>query len=180
METSLSLGITVRLIDFLVHLLEAQAQTLQRLAAFFGEAELLEMLETAGEIEDAHPTIIKINPHWFEKSNQPDRTSTYAKLEGSVHDFKLSAMLEFHLWAYPFYRTIVESPLDLKFKIRDTDDQSAIELINESVHQAELWIKRLAIPASVSPAAERAASVPWLRFRSEVLKKIGMRPFRIS
>src|SRR5690348_2631519 len=39
----------MKLLEFVIQVLKTQGQTLQRLAAFFGEEELLQMLEMAGE-----------------------------------------------------------------------------------------------------------------------------------
>jgi hypothetical protein len=167
----------MKLIDFLIHLLATQAKTLQRLAAFFGEEELLQMLESAGDEESEDALPILIDPKWFDQPKTTDSPSAYAQLEGSVREFKLPAVLEFHLWAYPFYRSIIESSLNLKSVIRGDDGSAGEKLVNEAIAQATIWIKKLPIHPEVSIQAERAALVPWLRFRSEVLKKIGKRPF---
>src|SRR4051812_15086962 len=129
----------MKLVDFLIHLLATQAKTLHRLAAFFGEEELLQMLETAGDIEDEDTPPTRIDPKWFDQPKTRDTPSAYAQLEGSVRDFGLPAVLEFHLWAYPFYRSIIESPLDLKSTIQP-DYNAAESLINEAVAQARIWI----------------------------------------
>lgn len=165
----------MKLVQFLIHLLTTQAETLQRLAAFFGEEELLQMLEAAGESELLDETSPPLISNWFIPPKGTDSTSVYSQLEYCVRDTQLPAVLQFHLWAYPFYRSFIESALDLKSTIKDTDGNPE-SLVNEAVSQAQIWIKCLPIHPELSTQAERIALVPWLRFRSEVLKKIGKRP----
>src|SRR4051812_5012272 len=106
-------------VEFLAHLLQTHANTLQRLAAFFGEEELFEILELGGEAYDENPSLhsspnFKIDPNWL--IDQPLRTiktPVYLELEGIVRELNLAAVLEFHLWAYPFYRQLIESSLEL-------------------------------------------------------------------
>jgi hypothetical protein len=166
----------MRLVDFLIHLLRTQSQTLQRLAALFGEEALLEILENAGEILEEKLQSPSIPPRWFQPPSPGEKSSAYQELEGSVHELNLSAVLEFHLWAYPFYRTLIESSYDLNSKIRNEGNNAGEELVELAVSQAQTWVKLLPLRPEVSRRAERAAAIPWLRFRSEVLKKIGVRP----
>lgn len=170
----------MRLVDFLIHLLDAHAQTLQRLAALFGEEVLLEMLETAGESPSTEgeetPALPRLESPWLDPPSFDASYSPYAELEAAVHDMKLPAVFEFHLWAYPPYRAYIESPLDLNSKIRGPGGDVGTVLVDEAVAQAEAWIKKLPIPPEHGLQAERAAHIPWLRFRAEVLKRIGRRP----
>jgi hypothetical protein len=166
----------MRLVDFLIELLHAQAKTLQRLAFLFGEDWLLEMLEEAGEnmIEEGHP--LKIEFDWFEKSDISDPSSAYLQLEGAVAEHSLSAALQFHLWAYPYYRLLIESSFHLKSKIRILHDAKSFELVDEAIKQSKKWISGLPIPADLVPQAEKIAEIPWVRFRANILKKIGKSP----
>ncbi len=171
----------MRLVDFLVHLLQTQADTLKRLAAFFGEEALLQMLETAGDIEHP-PSSFQLHREWFE-ANPPnpvlvrsDSNASHQKLEGSVTEFKLPAFLEFHLWAYPFYRHLIEGSIDLHAKFKHSSQDSIEALVEEALKESKKWIQNLPIPPSVSQAAERAAWIPWLKFRANVLTQVGKRP----
>jgi hypothetical protein len=170
----------VRFVDFAIQVLQTQAETLKRLAAFFGEDTLFEMLEIAGDqetIQDQHS--FEFKTEWFEapdKNLKSSETNAYSELESSVNDLKLPAVLEFHLWAYPFYRSIIEGPVALKSKIPASSQPITDLLVNEALYQAKLWVKQLPIRPEHSAQAERAALTPWLRFRSDVLKKLGKRP----
>lgn len=172
----------MRLVDFLISVLQAHGQTLGRLAAFFGEERFFEMLEEAGEdMERSLPPSKFVNTTgaeviWLDSPGPGSNSNAYAELEGAVRDMNLPAMLEFHLWAYPHYRAFIESSLDLNSRIRGPGYESGAALVDEACMQAEAWIKRIPIPAALAPQAERAAQIPWLRFRSEVLKRIGKRP----
>jgi hypothetical protein len=48
--------------------------------------------------------------------------------------------------------------------------------VDEAVAQAQAWMRSLGLPAAIAPQAERAAEIPWLRFRSEILPRLGRRP----
>jgi hypothetical protein len=175
----------MRLVEFLTYLLEAQAETLKRLAAFFGEDVFLEMLENSGDEISVPSLDRKLIP--FE--SLPDRpypgsNSPYIELEGAVREFGLPSVLEFHLWAYPYYRAFIESDLDLNSTLATTHGgfgglatvDSSTQMIDEAISQAKEWVKKLHIPPSVSVQAEAAAQLPWIRFRTQVLKRVGKRP----
>lgn len=173
----------MRLVDFLIQLLEAHAQTLQRLAALLGEDQLVELLEHAGEkeaeraetpVEDERR--LRLVQGAMEPPMHDSPSSPYQELEGAVQDFNLPATLQFHLWAYPHYRAFIESPLDLNARIRGAGSETGVQLVNEAVEQARMWVRRLPLPSPLGLQAESAAEVPWLRFRTNVLKRIGRRP----
>jgi len=166
----------VRLIDFLICILRAHAGTLQRLAALHGEEQLLELLEASGDELDSKPR--PPNPIWFGRPAQRGMVtmaSAYAELEHAVHEFGLAATLEFHLWAYPHYRAFIESPLDLNSPIIGNGPETAVTLVDEAVAQAKDWIKKLPIPPELAQQTESAAHVAWVRFRTDVLQRIGRR-----
>jgi len=163
----------VKLYEFLIFLLQAQAQTLQRLAAFLGEEELLQLLEEAGDREDLTSSESKTSPSWFKKSTFIDSTHTYTRLESAVSECQLPAVLEFHLWAYPFYRTLIEGSLDLTDIARAGSTE---ELVNEALSAARTWVRNLPVSPDISQQMERIAWIPWIRFRADVLKKAGSSP----
>jgi hypothetical protein len=158
----------MRLVDFLVLLLEAQARTLQRLAALLGEAELLELLESAGERE---ADVVEPTLAWFGENLGGD----YRELEGAVRELGLASMFEFHLWAYPLYRSLIESSLELGARIRP---ECAESLAESAFSASRAWVKGLYVPAQLCLQAESAAQVPWLRFRAEFMKRVGNRPLQ--
>lgn len=166
----------MRLVEFLIQLLEAHANTLHRLAALFGEEALLQMLEDSGERIGEETAPARFEESWFEAPRPQGFSSPYAELESAVHDCKLPAVLEFHLWAYPHYRAFIECGLELDARIPGPGGDAGIQLVDEAVEQAEAWIRRLPIAPEFSQQASRAAHVPWLRFRTQVLKRIGKRP----
>ena len=176
----------MRLVEFLVYLLQAHGQTLGRLAAFFGEERFIEMLEEAGEelgegqsgamspSKFAHASGAEVR--WLDPSHSGTNANAYTELEGAIRDMNLPSVLEFHLWAYPHYREFIESSLELNARIKGPGYESGAALVDEACQYAEAWVKRLHIPPTIAPQAERAAQIPWLRFRAEVLKRIGKRP----
>ncbi len=171
----------MRLVEFLILLLEAHAQTLQRLAAVFGEDELIEILENAAEganyTAPSSQKILQFHPDWMEQARAGEDTSlAYTELEGAVREMGLAPMLEFHLWAYPHYRAFIEGPINLNSRIRGGGSNAGVALVEEALSQANAWIRALPLPPAASAQAERAAEVAWLRFRANALRKIGRRP----
>lgn len=174
----------MRLADFLIALLQAHGAVLQRLAALFGEDVLVEALEQAGDSPAARALEssieIEAEPQWLDTPGPGDSSSAYAMLEDSVHEMKLPSQLEFHVWAYPHYRAFIESALDLTSRIRGPSHHMGSEagtaLVEEAVAQAEAWVRTLPLPPDLAKQAREVSHVPWLRFRTEMLKKIGKRP----
>jgi hypothetical protein len=171
----------MRLVDFLVLLLEAHAETLKRLAALFGEDRFLEMLENTGADLDDEPAIPEIDSKDIPfsptgSSGSSNMRSPYVALEGAVRDFDLPAVLEFHLWAYPFYRSIIESDLDLSSALTPDSVKNATSLVDRAIQEAKTWVHKLPIPPVMSAQAEAAAQVPWIRFRTTAFRKMGLRP----
>ena len=165
----------MRLVEFLVYLLEAQGHTLQRLAAIFGEDILFEILEIAGEKQESNP-LPKISSQWFGKPREIGESHPYGELESAVREMKLPAVLEFHLWAYPHYRAFIESAADLNAWIEGPGTDTGAQMTEQAVAEAQAWVKQLPIPPEISQQTERAAQIPWIRFRTQVLKRIGKRP----
>jgi hypothetical protein len=165
----------VRLVEFLIQLLEAQAHTLHRLAALFSEEMLLHMLEESGDTMNDRIRPLSLKSGDLLPPNGGE-FSAYAALEGAVHDFKLPAVLEFHLWAYPTYRRLIEGDFDLNARIPGPGGEVGTLLVEETVERAEEWVKGLPIASEFALQAQQAAHVPWLRFRTQVLKRIGKRP----
>lgn len=173
----------MRIVEFLILLLETQADTLRRLAAFFGEEDLFEILENSAEDPSPEELLAsrkasqsRIMALSFENPLHPMANSAYRELEGAVREFKLPEVLEFHLWAYPHYRTYIESTLDLNALIPSARSEAGITMVEEAVAQARAWVKTLHLPPNLALQAERAALFPWLRFRSSALTRIGGRP----
>ena len=158
----------MKLVQFLILVLEAHAQSLQRLAAFFGEEVLFELLE----MQEDEPRRIPVNREYFKSSVEKNISGqAYGELESAVRGMKLHPVLEFHVWAYPFYRSYIESDIDL-----NSITSTGTNLVDEAVEEAKNWIKHLPLPPSFAAQAERAAEIPWVKFRAHALKKIGKRP----
>lgn len=180
----------MRLSEFLAEILTTHGQVLLRLAAMLGEEELLELIEKA---EELHPTPA---PHegeepgsqwekWLRErlTHSPGDTPSHAmaEIQGAVSDLNLPEVLEFYVWAYPPYRAYVETGIDLSLRIprqgaTGAPSESGLQLTEDAVERAKHWFRRLPIASTMAPAAERVVEVPWLRFRSEVLKRVGRRP----
>ncbi|MBY0470668.1 hypothetical protein K2X30_05820 [bacterium] len=169
----------MRLVDFLILLLSAHGQTLVRLAALLGEEELLEILEAAGEQEEPPlPTLSVL--HKLGPLDPPENTrserSAYAELESTISELGLSEVLTFHVWAYPHYRAYIESPIDLNSRIHRGNNEAGLQLAEEAIFQAKEWVHNLPLPPEISKKAAKLVEQPWIRFRTEVLTRVGRRP----
>lgn len=179
--------------DFLILLLQAQAQALLRLAALFGEDALIEMLEISGERERegefrADPAWVRApkkapahkTPADSKEKGEPPR-SPYRVLEGAVRELGLPSVLEFHLWAYPFYRSLIEADLSLDAELAGPTaaEPSRIPIIEAAIAQSEKWVHGLPIPPALSGRAEQAVRTPWMRFRTEAFRRMGHRPIGV-
>jgi hypothetical protein len=158
----------VRLVQFLILVLETHAQSLQRLAAFFGEEVLFELLE----MQEDEPRRLPVNKGYFKPAVEKGVSGqAYGELESAVRAMKLHPVLEFHVWAYPFYRSYIESEIDL-----NSMAETGTAIVDEAIAEAKNWIHQLPLPPAFAAQAERAAEIPWVKFRANALKKIGKRP----
>jgi hypothetical protein len=184
----------VTLAEFLIHVLAAHARTLDELAEFLGGEPLLELLELAGscEAESGYPPeppgTYHPDPAQFDAPPAALPTpgldgatcSPYASIAVSVRQLKLAPSLEFYVWAYPFYRGLIESPIELEARLRlpESDSPAELPLLAAALRSAQAWLAALPLPEPLKPEAERASQASWLRFRSEVLKALGVRPIQ--
>ena len=168
--------------EFLAEILQAHGQVLLRLAALLGEEELLELLEQAEEMDNPTKSLWESDTRArlvsSPRGSAPDGLSL---IQSAVLEMNLPSVLEFYVWAYPHYRAFIESGIDLSFRIpRVTPtggpSESGVSLVEEAVSQGKEWFRKLPIHPTMASAAERAAEIPWLRFRAEVLKRVGKRP----
>lgn len=176
----------MRLVDFLILVLEAHAETLKRLSLIVGEDELIEAIE-AHDSESIQklrdPTELKalVSELTPDSPHRPgdfhgELGDPYRKLEGAVLDFELPPVLEFYLWAYAPYRVWIESGTDLGWKIPGPGGELGTRMVETLVTASERWIQTLPLPRELMFQAEHAARVPWLKFRTQALKQIGRRP----
>lgn len=178
----------MRLAEFLSEILSAHGQVLLRLAALVGEDDLLELLERAEELYPSGDEDIESFEKWEKWLKErlvhaPGESSSQAmaEIQSAVTELHLPEVLEFYVWAYPTYRAYVETGVSLALRIPRLSatggpSESGAQLTEDTLLRAKEWFKRLPLPSTLAPAAERAAEIPWLRFRAEVLKRVGRRP----
>jgi hypothetical protein len=171
----------VRFVDLMMGILQAHGDCLTRLAAFLGEDRLVELLENPRETttdsgDDSISDLKKWSASWSD-SPLDSPGNCYLELEDSVRTLGLPAMLEFHLWAYPGYRAWIESSIQLDAVLLKEAALDYPKIIDESVRQSKAWLKLLVVPSELAARIEHIAELPWIRFRSEMLKKAGKNPF---
>ena len=178
----------MRLAEFLAEILAAHGQVLLRLAALIGEDRLLELLEKAEELYPLGDEDLETFTRWEQwlkarlvPSPGDTTTQAMAEIQSAVNALNLPEVLAFYVWAYPTYRAYVETCVDLSMRIprmgaTGAPSENGLQLTEDAIERAKEWFKRLPLPSEIGGAAERAAEIPWLRFRSEVLKRVGRRP----
>ncbi len=167
----------MRIAEFLVFLLEAQGETLRQLSQIVGTDRLLELLEQMGDSDEPMPkTSLEESDLDQPAIGVAAAGGAYAELAAAVGDLRLPEVLEFHLWAYPFYRTIIESGFDLNSRLKGSTHSAGTQLVDEAMQASDSWLRRLAIPPQLFNQAERVAQIPWVRFRTQLLRRLGKRP----
>ncbi len=178
----------MRLVDFLILILQTHAQVLSDLSEVFGEDILMEMLEDTGEKFDEvlTPSRFAQKTHadsviWLDSPHPHSNADAYGELEDAVQDLKMPKVLEFYLWAYPHYRAFIESALDLNSRVKSVGDGPTAEaLIDEAVQNGHDWIRTFDIKTPhIRELAYKISAAPWLKFRAEALKKLGKKPFTL-
>ena len=164
----------MRLVDFVIMMLEAHAWTLQRLAGVLGEERLIELLEIAGDSPgvDWRPPLPSLVLSGFKPAFE--HPSPLAEIELAVSHMNLTPVIEFFLWSYPPYRTIIESPLELGAMIECKGFATAT---NEVLASAQKWLELVGLPPDAAPEAQEQALTPWIRFRTSAYKKMKINPF---
>ena len=161
------------LVDFLAILLETQASVLSRLALKFDIENLIELLESVDDGPN-RPRPLEVPAEVFagETAGQLGYPPglAYQRLEGAVRSFDLPEQLEFYLWAYPFYRSMIEGPFPLDRPIRDVQT-----LIRISIEESKRWLATLPMSAPMLVATEKALEPVWIQFRAQTLEKAGFR-----
>ena len=170
----------MRLFEFLIEILQAQASTLQTLSSFLGEEKIKNILNKTNESissdKNAHTQIA----HFIQPATaMPVTSKPYSSLKTAVESFHLSNELEFHLWSYPHYRAFIESSLDLNSMIQTPWDSTALALTEEAIAQANTWLQSLPLSSQEHAKIKEPVSLHWLRFRSIILKKCGKSPLQI-
>jgi len=172
----------LRLVDFVMALLEAHALTLLRLVVYFGEPKLIELLESVPDDDAASAGVgdFALLPGVDDALTPPPPMGPqlkhpFTEIEGHVGELGVSSLLEFYLWAYPGYRMWAESALDLGAQLVPSNPKLLEAMIDQAVRQNRTWLGRLPIPSDLFASVERSAQVPWVRFRTDILRRSGGR-----
>ena len=171
----------MRVVEYVIRMMEAHGQTLLGLSALFGDEIVIEILDRATEKREADPSRYPAPAAHLPLAHAPialrPTGSAYGELESAVRAMNLSPFLKFYLWAYPHYRSFVESAIDLDAEIRDVE--LAMRLADEAVEYARNWVRSLPLEPDFSTKIEKAAEMPWVRFRADVLAQYGRRPLEV-
>lgn len=164
----------MRLTDFLICLLQFHSRVLRSLQDLLGEEALLAVLERSAEEGPSisYSTLKRLAPSDGARKIQALRSSPvspYEELESAVSSSDLHHALQFHLWAYPSYRALIESSLGLDEALPG----SAEPWVQESLAHSETWYATLPLPGEIRVQADPPieAARTWLQM--EVRKRCG-------
>lgn len=171
----------MRLVDFLILMLKAHAETLKGLSDLLGEDVVFAILERTSEEDDTIPPLPQKHTLRVRTEATAVRSgSAYMELQDAVHHFHLPGTLEFHIWAYPHYRTFIESPFDLDSVLEPVGQSGEFPLAEEAITQAKKWISKIPGPAAFQTRIQQVSDQAWLRFRTQVFQKAGKKPLVIA
>jgi hypothetical protein len=164
----------MKLLDFVILLLKTQAETLNALFQFLGRDILLEILERASDTEEPPLPALDFHPEWLSQalcsSQAESGAQAYRQIQQAVEKLRLAPFLEFYLWSYPFYRLIIESPLDLNADFKGTHSQEAHRtLVDKAKFASDLWINRLNLPQEVASTLQNEINAMWTSFQKIAL-----------
>jgi len=168
-------------VDFLVLLLQTHGRLLCDLREQFG-ADLLVRVLANYKTQELPLQSSKLWELFPLKPRSPHSPFPFEALERPVRDLGLADDLEFFVWAYPYYRTFVESNVDLNETLPFQDQQVVAALVDEATRMSVSWIESMPIPTG-APADSREKVVAvsrqqWLRFRTDLFRKNGQSPFQ--
>lgn len=160
--------------DFLGEFLSAHADALGRLAEFMSEDILVELLEDERP-HTPNPALKKIiDQIWDPTVIGEFGNSPYQKLELWVKAHKLPSMLEFHVWAYPAYRMLIEASLTPESGTKiDMNSKLFDELIAQCRSEGIAWITSQKLEGTLKTEAEKCVDQAWIKFRAQFLKRLG-------
>lgn len=167
-----------RWVDFLVLVLGAHGAVLQKLSESMGEDVLVEIFENIETFSEPESKSLQ-SGFWENGSGQTPQAllrgeNPYEWIEINVRKFSLPPRLEFYLWSYPYYRTLIESSCPLYFPLASHPDVSK-DLINEALAAYELWIKDLCLPEKVEILVSRLGAPVWKEFETLILRPLTLR-----
>lgn len=174
----------LKFIDLILAVLKSHGESLRELSHVLGEEETAAILELAGDAMPESPMrdLIRELPLKPAPSTAPaDRllkSTPYLQIETAVREMRLPATLEFYVWTYPHYRALIESSVDLDAKFSSVPDRAQVNLIEEFVRQARAWVRILPMPPTEALKAEKAVESCWIRFRANVLPRLGAKAMR--
>lgn len=164
-------AVKLRVVDLLIEVLRAQAETLELLRAALGQDELIHLLEE----KDPPPSLFKDVTPWCsgELSSRSGMSNPYKEVEGAVREMDLSALLEFYLWAYPTYRAWVESPVLLESLVTIDPPGHLARLADLTLLDAKAYVRHLTLPPQLSKQMEKLVDPAWIKFRTRLLSQSG-------
>lgn len=169
----------MKLIDFLILMLEAQAEVIRTLLRKMNEKETVELLEKYhSDLQEPQP------PAFIEALNEANPLSEeeelpFPDLDQAIRKFNFSFALEDQLISFPLYRAYLENCANLNGNIQLTTTQNGESLIEEALFHGHSYYLHLPIPRSYEREFKRDCEMAWLRFRTQTLKRMGKKGLKL-
>lgn len=153
----------MKLVEYLSLVLQKHGAVLLELKNRYSESILVEILERQQKV-DYQPFV----PELASSEVAAYESFPYEILEQTVKNIKLPAGLEFYIWAYPYYREFIESPLKLDQTLFTQDTILVQKLSKDAILFSEAWA--LSIPAKEPFKSEitRVVTHHWKGFEKDV------------
>ncbi|MCM0606614.1 MAG: hypothetical protein KA715_11035 [Xanthomonadaceae bacterium] len=164
------------LADFLGEFLGAHAEALGRLSSLMSDDIVVQLMED--ERTHTPSTELKqlVDQVWNPKNTILVSESPYMTIEQWVRQHRIGKQLEFYVWAYPAYRMIIESALTPESNsLLKHDDKKWDELFAACRNEGIEWIKSQKLDEPLHTASLKSVDLSWVKFRANMLKRLGRR-----
>ncbi len=159
----------MKLWEMLLPLLKTQAEVLLALTEACEPSTLLAHLRKAHDGTNAPEGLMDLITS--APQNSGGRLNLLEELDALPKKLPINRELEPFLWDYQPYRLIVESQVDLESPLGS-------DWIDEITSLGKAWIQSLGEAVDLPADTLRSIEAPWIRFRSDCLRKIGLRSLR--
>jgi hypothetical protein len=176
---------SLTLLDLTQEMIRTQGKILVELQNSMPMDTLLEALESTYENESL--SLVSFDEYFLNDKkgteSLPDGGLAYEAIEMVLKECKLPEELEFHLISFPPYRACVENTSDYGQGL-----SNGIETLDFVLNYSQKWANALtSSPITHSEAAgaiqqqiHQTVQSNWLKFRTNLLKKMGISPFSLQ
>lgn len=168
------------LADFLGEFLGAHAEALGRLADLMSEDIVIQLMEDERPHTPSPELKQIVDQIWDPKNTIQVTESPYMTIEQWVRQHRIPKQVEFYVWAYPAYRMIIESSLTPESNsVLKPDDKRYDALFAACRNEGLAWIRSQKLDEPLHTAAEKSVDLAWVKFRANMLKRLGRKTLSV-